>query len=324
MVEAPLIFALVITLFARDIPDRSTFVNTALARDTPGPTINPFRMKYPVGIVAVVALRSPPVTNRVSVAPVKSTLATFAFVRITSVRSNPERFAPGMETPVPRMNPPRTTYPVGIVSAVDAPPVTPPLTTPVNTTRERFAAEISIFVIIELVNTHPDKSAPVNCNPVISIPEKAVKTPRLRTYGPRIYPLRGIYPVGSAAESVPVIAPDVSRVRLAPTRLAPAIDTPARDTPLRSVFERFALTRFTFGPTMCPPRTKYPAGSVGAVIPPVPELRPPVIIPVRVVPVSIAPEISAFVIVAVVRLELVRLAPTRDTPERSMFVRFAF
>jgi len=85
-VEAPLMFAPVMTVPASDIPERSTLVSTALTRDIPGPTIKPLRMKYPAGMVAVVALRSPPVTSRVSVAPVKSTVAIFAFVSMTSVR----------------------------------------------------------------------------------------------------------------------------------------------------------------------------------------------------------------------------------------------
>ena len=162
IVDAPLIFALVIIVFTSDIPERSTLVNTALASDTLGPTIKPLRIKYPVGRVAVLAFTSPPVTRRVSVAPVKSTVAIFAFVSMTSVRFKVERFALGMDTPLPRIYPPRTTYPVGIVSAVDVPPVTPPLTTPVNVTLERFAAEMSTFVNTEFVNTHPERSAPVS------------------------------------------------------------------------------------------------------------------------------------------------------------------
>jgi hypothetical protein len=110
---------------------------------------------------------------------------------------------------------------------------------------------------------------------------------------------------------------------VAPSRLAPDIEDPTNDTPLRSVFERLALTRFTFGPTIKPPRTKYPLGRVGAVMPPAPELNPPVMMPVSVVVVKMAPDISAFVSVAVVKFELVKLAPTRDTPERSMRVKFA-
>ena len=178
-VEAPLIFALVITVPASDIPERSTFVNVAFTRDIFGPTIYPFRMKYPAGMIAVSALISPPVTSRVIVAPVKFTVAIFAFVSITSVRFSVERFAPGMDTPFPRMNPPRTTYPVGMTSAVDAPPVTPPLTTPVNVVLERLVADISTFVKVEFENTHPDKSAPVSWTPVMLIPERSVVIPRI-------------------------------------------------------------------------------------------------------------------------------------------------
>ncbi len=181
IVEAPLMFALVMTVPASDIPDRSTLVSTALARDIPGPTIKPLRMKYPAGMIAVSALISPPVTSRVSVAPVKSTVAIFAFVRMTSVRFWLARLAPGIETPFPRMNPPRTTYPVGMTSAVDAPPVTPPLTTPVNVVLERLALDISTFVNIEFENTHPERSAPVSWTPVMLIPERSVVIPRINT-----------------------------------------------------------------------------------------------------------------------------------------------
>jgi hypothetical protein len=194
----------------------------------------------------------------------------------------------------------------------------------VNPTRERFAADISTFVKIELVNTHPERSAPVSCKPVMLIPERSDVIPRINTNGPRKYPFRATYPVGSATESAPVIKPDVRRVRLAPNRFALVIEAPTNDTPLRSVFERLALTRLTLGPTIKPPRTKYPVGRVGVVIPPAPELKPPVMIPVNVAVVKMAPDISAFVSVAVVRFELVKLAPTRDTPERSRFVKFAF
>jgi hypothetical protein len=109
MVDAPLIFALDIIVPVSDIPDRSTFVKSALASDTLGPTIKPLRITYPVGRIAVFAFTSPPVTIRVSVAPEKSTVAIFAFVRMTSVRFRPDRFAPVIETPFPRMKPPRTT-----------------------------------------------------------------------------------------------------------------------------------------------------------------------------------------------------------------------
>jgi hypothetical protein len=70
------------------------------------------------------------------------------------------------------------TYPVGVVSVVDAPPVIPPLITPVNVTFERFAPDMSHDVRVAFVNTLPDKSAPVNVTPVIST---AVNAP------PRIY-----------------------------------------------------------------------------------------------------------------------------------------
>ena len=175
------------------------------------------------------AFKSPPVTRRVSVAPVKSTVAILAFVSITSVRFNVERLAPGMETPFPRMNPPRTTYPVGMTRAVDAPPVTPPLTTPVKVVCERLVAEISTVVNIAFVNTHPDRSAPVSWTPVMSIPERSESTPRMKTYGPRMYPLRATYPVGSEAESVPVIAPEERRVNVAPVKLALVMFVPAID-----------------------------------------------------------------------------------------------
>jgi hypothetical protein len=181
IVESPLMFALVIIVFANDIPERSTSVSTALARDTPGPTIKPLLITYPAGMIAVSALTSPPVIIPVSVELVKLTLAIFAFVKITFDRSKLERFALGIETPFPRMNPPRTTYPVGMTRVLDAPPVTPPLTTPVNVVRERLAADISIFVNIEFENTHPDKSAPVSWTPVMLIPERSDVIPRINT-----------------------------------------------------------------------------------------------------------------------------------------------
>jgi hypothetical protein len=166
-VDAPLIFVLVIFVPARDIPDKSTFVSDAEASDTLGPTIYPVRTTYPGGNVAVVALISPPVTRRVSVALVK-----FAFVIVAPaidifVKSAPVRFAFISETPGPTIYPLRMTYPVGITSAVDEPPVIPPLDTPVKLTFERFAAEISHDSSVAFVNMEPDKSAPVSGTPVI-------------------------------------------------------------------------------------------------------------------------------------------------------------
>jgi hypothetical protein len=178
IVEAPLIFVFVIIVPVRDTPDKSTFVSDALARDTLGPTIYPARMTYPVGSVAVVAFTSPPVIIRVNVAPVRFAFVMMALVIIVSVKSILERLAVTSETPVPIIYPPRTTYPVGIVSVVDEPPVIPPLITPVNVTRERFAPDMSHDVRVAFVNTLPDKSAPVNGTPVIST---AVNAP------PRIY-----------------------------------------------------------------------------------------------------------------------------------------
>jgi hypothetical protein len=210
------------------------------------------------------------------------------------------------------------------VSVVDVPPVTPPLTKPVKVTRERFAAEMSTFVNIEFVNTHPERSAPVSWTPVISIPESSLVIPRRYTYGPRKYPFRATYVFGSETVSAPVIEPDVSRINVAPSKFAPVIEAPTSETPLRSVLERLALLRLTPGPTIKPARTKYPVGKVGAVTPPAPELKPPVMIPVSVVFVNTVPEISAFVSVAVVRFDPVKFPPTRDTPERSRLVKFAF
>ena len=43
MVDAPLIFALVIFVPARETPDKSTLVSEALASDTLGPTMKPLR-----------------------------------------------------------------------------------------------------------------------------------------------------------------------------------------------------------------------------------------------------------------------------------------
>jgi hypothetical protein len=188
IVDAPLIFAFVIFVPAREIPDKSTFVSGALAKEIFGPTIYPPRTTYPVGSVAVVALTSPPVMVRVSVAPVRFAFVIMAFVRIASVKSIVTRFAFTSETPVPMIYPPRTIYPVGIVSAVDAPPVIPPLITPVKVTRERFVPDMSHDISVAFVKIHPDKSAPVTATPVRST---AVNVPeRTKTYGPRINPFR--------------------------------------------------------------------------------------------------------------------------------------
>jgi hypothetical protein len=43
IVDAPLIFVLVIFVPTRETPDKSTFVSVALARDTLGPTMKPLR-----------------------------------------------------------------------------------------------------------------------------------------------------------------------------------------------------------------------------------------------------------------------------------------
>ena len=173
IVDAPLIFVLVIFVPASDIPDKSTFVSDAAASDTLGPTIYPARMTYPVGNVAVVAFTSPPVISRISVAPVKFAFVSVALVIMVSVKSMLARFALTSDTPVPIIYPPRTTYPVGIISAVDVPPVIPPLDTPVNVTRERFAPDISHDAIVAFVKMEPDKSAPVSGTPVISTAVKA-------------------------------------------------------------------------------------------------------------------------------------------------------
>ena len=241
-VDAPLIFALVIFVPASETPDKSTLVSAALVSDTFGPTMNPLRNTYPVGRVARpvaggdALFTSPPVTRRTRVAPVRLAPEIFAPVKMTSVRSREPvpRFALMSETPAPRIYPPRTTYPVGITSAVDAPPVTPPLVTPVNITRERLAAEISTFTKLEFVKTQPDKSAPVRGTPVKLISVRPVVTPRRRTYGPRIYPLRATYPLGSDAVSAPVIAPETRRVNVAPMKFALVMFVPTRDCPLMS------------------------------------------------------------------------------------------
>jgi hypothetical protein len=319
MVDAPLIFVLVIFVPARDIPDKSTFVSGAEASDTLGPTIYPVRMTYPVGSVAVVAFTSPPVIMRVSVAPVKFAFVSVAFVMIVSVKSTLERFALTRETPVPIIYPPRTTYPVGIMSAVDVPPVIPPLVTPVNVTRERFAPEMSHDARVAFVKIEPDKSAPVSGTPVISTAVKVAA--RTSTYGPRKYPLRATYPVGSDTLSAPEVEPDTSRVSVAPRRFAPAIEAPTRDCPLKSVFERLAPTSETPGPTIYPARITYPVGKMVVVAF---DVTPPVMIPVRVVLVRFVPVISAFVRSALVRLEPDKSELTRDTPDRSIPVKFAF
>jgi hypothetical protein len=227
IVDAPLIFALVIFVPASDIPDKSTFVSGAAASDTLGPTIYPERMTYPAGNVAVVAFTSPPVIMRVNVAPVKFAFVKVALVIIVSVKSMLARFALTSDTPVPIIYPPRTTYPVGIISAVDVPPVIPPLVTPVNVTRERFAPDISHDASVAFVKMEPDKSAPVSGTPVISTAVKAAA--RTRTYGPRKYPLRATYPDGSETLSAPEVEPDTSRVSVVPIRFAPAIETPTSD-----------------------------------------------------------------------------------------------
>lgn len=175
------------------------------------------------------------------------------------------------------------------------------------------------FPETRFVTVAPERFAPEISQPAIDIPVRSVFeifALRSITDGPTMNPFRATYPVGSVAVVRFTRFPVITLVNVALVMTAFVIVDPVMVTPDKSIPVAAALVRFTLGPTINPPRTKYPAGSVVTVEPLV---MPPVRIPVSVVFVKMA--LVTFVFV---RIAFVKLAPDRSTPERSTPVKFWF
>lgn len=144
------------------------------------------------------------------------------------------------------------------------------------------------------------------------------------TRGPTINPPRTAYAALGMVAPAPAVAfnkpPDCILVTVAPEKFAPEISQPLILSPVRFVFDKFALTRRTFGPTIFVPLTTYTAdGSVAVASPVIPPVRIPVIFaPERFAVVSVALRRDVFVMFAFWKLVLVRTTPDMSIPERSV------
>lgn len=144
------------------------------------------------------------------------------------------------------------------------------------------------------------------------------------TRGPTINPPRTAYAALGMVAPAPAVAfnkpPDCILVTVAPEKFAPEISHPPIFRFVRSVFDKFALTRRTFGPTIFVPLTTYAAdGSVAVASPVIPPVRIPVIFaPERFAVVSVALRRDVFVMFAFWKSVLVRTTPLISIPERSV------
>lgn len=156
---------------AMDIPERSMEESAEFNSDTFGPTITPFRNTYPVGRVAVAVPVRPAVLILVKVAPVMIAPDTSEFVKRIPERSAFVRFALVMRTLLPKMAPPRPTYPVGRVAV--ASPVTLRERMLVSVAPRRVAPERSLDTNIALVRFARFSVAPYRDTLVKSLPDRS-------------------------------------------------------------------------------------------------------------------------------------------------------
>ena len=142
-----------------------------LFRSTFGPTTTPFRNTYPVGRVAVVVPVRPAVLILVKVAPVMIAPDTSEFVNRIPDRSAFVRFALVMRTLLPKMAPPRPTYPGGKVAV--ASPMTLRERIFVRFAPSKVAPDRSVDTKIELVKFARFKMAPYREIFVKLLPERS-------------------------------------------------------------------------------------------------------------------------------------------------------